>query len=85
MAFLLLNLRETSDLVANHGGYARRVEVYRSLKRRGEPLDEGGLIPGATAISSGLPLVTRNVRHYERLVEYGLRPVRSRHLPDARG
>ncbi len=50
----------------------RSVEIYRDLRSRGEPIEERDLITGATAISFDIPLLTRNRRHYERLVDYGL-------------
>jgi len=48
-------------------------EIYRDLRRRGEPLEERDIIVAASAIAHDLPLMTRNRGHYERLVRYGLR------------
>jgi len=48
-------------------------EIWREFRRSGEPIDERDLLIGATAIAEGLPLMTRNRRHYERLERFGLR------------
>ncbi|RDD53684.1 MAG: type II toxin-antitoxin system VapC family toxin [Candidatus Korarchaeota archaeon NZ13-K] len=50
----------------------KAIEIYRDLKIRGEMIDERDLIVAATAISNGLPLLTRNRKHYERLLDHGL-------------
>ena len=50
----------------------KAVEVYRDLKKRGELIDERDLLIAATAIALGIPLKTKNVSHYQRLVKYGL-------------
>ncbi len=50
----------------------KTIEIYRDLKFKGELIDERDLIVAATAISNDLPLLTRNRRHYERLLKYGL-------------
>jgi len=53
----------------------KAVEVYRDLKKRGELIDERDLLIAATAIALGIPLKTKNVSHYQRLVKYGLKLV----------
>ncbi|HIE23834.1 MAG TPA: type II toxin-antitoxin system VapC family toxin [Candidatus Korarchaeota archaeon] len=50
----------------------KSVEIYRDLRSRGELIEERDLLVGATAISFGLPLLTKNRSHYERLTRYGL-------------
>ncbi len=52
---------------------SKAVEIWRSLRRSGIPIDDRDLIIGATAIAKELPLWTGNVRHFDRLVRYGLR------------
>jgi predicted nucleic acid-binding protein len=47
-------------------------EIWRSLKLTGVILDDRDLIIGATAITKNLKLLTRNVKHYEKLREYNL-------------
>ncbi|RLE81541.1 MAG: type II toxin-antitoxin system VapC family toxin [Thermoprotei archaeon] len=47
-------------------------EIWRSLKRRGQLIDERDLLIGATAIVKNMPLATKNIKHYERLTVYGL-------------
>lgn len=47
------------------------LDIYASekarLRKKGVPLDDFDLLIGATAISNGLTLVTRNVTDFERL------------------
>lgn len=50
-------------------------ELYRYLRRRGSLIGTNDLWIAATALVHGMPLVTRNVEHFERvpgleLVEY---------------
>ncbi len=47
-------------------------KIYRALRRRGEPIDFRDVLTGAICIRQGVPLVTRNVRHFKRLEEFGL-------------
>lgn len=47
-------------------------EIWKYLKRKGMLIDDRDILIGATAISKNLPLLTNNVRHYERLKEFGL-------------
>ncbi|RLE96119.1 MAG: type II toxin-antitoxin system VapC family toxin [Thermoprotei archaeon] len=47
-------------------------KIYRALRRRGEPIDFRDVLTGAICIRQGVPLVTRNVRHFKRLEELGL-------------
>jgi tRNA(fMet)-specific endonuclease VapC len=42
-------------------------ELKAELERRGEPLAEPDLRIAAIAVSRGLTLVTRNVRHFRRV------------------
>jgi predicted nucleic acid-binding protein len=51
----------------------KAVEMYRDLKKRGELIDERDLLVAATAIALDIPLKTKNVSHYQRLVKYGLK------------
>jgi len=49
---------------------ARRFgELKMELERRGEPLAEPDLRIAAIAVTRGLTLVTRNVRHFRRVPE----------------
>ena len=50
-------------------------EIYIELRRRGLLVSDRDLINGAIAITNDLPLSTNNVRHYERLKEFGLKLV----------
>ncbi len=50
--------RETAEVFAN--------ERYR-LRKQGRLLDNFDLLIAATALRNGLPLVTNNVAHYERV------------------
>ena len=48
-------------------------KIYQDLRGRGELIGDADLLIGATAIARGLRLVTRNRRHYDRLMRYGLK------------
>ncbi len=52
---------------------SKATEIWRDLRRSGASLDDRDLLIGATAIANGVPLLTRNVRHYDRLRKYGLK------------
>ncbi|MFN8535279.1 MAG: type II toxin-antitoxin system VapC family toxin [Dehalococcoidia bacterium] len=41
--------------------------LRRSLRRQGTPLPDADLLIAATAIFYDLPLLTRNVRHFDRV------------------
>jgi len=47
-------------------------EIWRSLKLAGITIEDRDLIIGATAIAKNLKLLTRNVKHYEKLKEFNL-------------
>lgn len=51
----------------------KAVEIYRDLKNKGENIDERDLLIGASAIALGISLKTRNKKHYEKLLDYGLK------------
>ncbi len=51
---------------------ATAAKIWVELKRSGEMLDDRDILIAATAIAKGLRLLTRNVRHYERLKKFGL-------------
>ncbi|RLE85175.1 MAG: type II toxin-antitoxin system VapC family toxin [Thermoprotei archaeon] len=48
-------------------------ETWRKLRRKGVLIEDRDLIIGSTAIAKGLPLLTGNVKHFERLKEFGLK------------
>ncbi|MEM0053199.1 MAG: type II toxin-antitoxin system VapC family toxin [Nitrososphaeria archaeon] len=47
-------------------------EIWRSLKSMGKMIEDRDLIIGCTALTKKLKLLTRNVKHYELLKDYGL-------------
>lgn len=47
-------------------------EIWVSLKKRGMLIDDRDILIASTAIAKGLPLMTGNRRHFERLVDFGL-------------
>ncbi len=51
----------------------KSTEIWRDLKRKGEPIDDRDILIGATAIAYGLPLLTKNISHFTRLTKYGLK------------
>ncbi len=46
--------------------------LYDLLRREGKLIGDADLIIGATAISKGMELLTRNAKHFKRLEEHGL-------------
>lgn len=50
----------------------KAAEMWRQLRREGLPVDDRDLLIAATAIVRQLPLLTRNIRHFERLKLLGL-------------
>lgn len=48
-------------------------EIWKSLKRDGEIVEDRDLLIAAAAIAKGLPLLTNNVRHFRRFEKFGLR------------
>ncbi len=48
-------------------------ELWVELRRKGMLINDRDLMIGAIAISKDLPLVTKNLKHFVRLKEYGLK------------
>lgn len=42
-------------------------DVYQTLRREGQILDTGDILIAGIALANGLPLLTRNVRHFARI------------------
>jgi len=64
--------REFAILYCNNAILETAARVWRELKRRGSLVDDRDLIIGCTAIAKGLPLLTGNIEHFEKLKEFGL-------------
>lgn len=47
-------------------------EIWVQIKRRGEILDDRDILIGAASAVRGMPLLTRNKKHYERLKDFGV-------------
>ncbi len=47
-------------------------KIYRTLKKRGELIDFRDILVGAICIRYGVPLITKNLKHFKRLKEFGL-------------
>lgn len=45
--------------------------IYGDLKRTGQPIGRADPMIAATALAAGLPVVTGNVSHYERIAALG--------------
>lgn len=61
-------VRGAQTVLPFDSGAARRFgELKAELERRGEPLAEPDLRIAAVAVTRGLTLVTRNVRHFRRV------------------
>lgn len=50
----------------------KATEIWRILRLRGSPIDDRDLLIAATAIAHRLKLCTKNRKHFEKIVEYGL-------------
>ena len=48
-------------------------KFYTTLKERGEPIEDADLLIASIAISKDLILYTLNLKHFERLSEFGLK------------
>jgi predicted nucleic acid-binding protein len=48
-------------------------EIYNKLKKEGKLLDHADLLIASSAIVNNLILVTNNLKHFERLKEFGLK------------
>ena len=60
-------LHPDQDVAWRYGG------LYRHLRRTGTPIGANDLWIAATALVHGLPLVTRNVREFQRVPELDVR------------
>ena len=47
-------------------------KIYRALKKRGELIEFRDILIAAICIKHGIPLLTKNTKHFKRLEEYGL-------------
>ena len=63
--FYVINL--DNDIIIKY------VEIYQELKRRGDILPDSDLLIASTSIAKNLPLLTKNVKHFERLIKFGLK------------
>lgn len=50
----------------------KAAEIWRALRREGALIDDRDLLIGSVAIAKGLPLLTGNTKHFERLRKFGL-------------
>nr|MDO8079557.1 type II toxin-antitoxin system VapC family toxin [Candidatus Freyarchaeota archaeon] len=48
-------------------------KLYNTLKEKGEPIEDADLLIASIAIAKDLILYTLNLKHFERLSEFGLR------------
>jgi len=64
---------------------AKATEIWRTLKKEGQLIDDRDLLIGATAIVYDLHLYTGNKEHFERLQPFGLKlytPIASQLKPE---
>ncbi len=47
-------------------------KIYKILRMKGRLVDFRDILVGAICIRYGVPLVTRNLKHFKRLEEFGL-------------
>lgn len=47
-------------------------DVYASLKQRGNLIGDADILIASTALVNGLPLVTNNLNHFERITELSI-------------
>lgn len=62
---------EVTDEVARAGS-----RIRRALRKRGEMIGDFDVLIAATALSAGLPLVTDNTRHFQRVDGLVVEPYR---------
>lgn len=48
-------------------------KIIKGLKKRGEEIEFRDVMIGAICITNNIPLKTNNLKHFERLKEYGLK------------
>jgi len=48
-------------------------EIWISLKKSGELIDDRNLLIASVAIDKNLKLLTRNIKHYKKLERFGLK------------
>ncbi|OYT28871.1 MAG: VapC toxin family PIN domain ribonuclease [Thermofilum sp. ex4484_82] len=51
----------------------KAMEIDVNLARKGEKISQADIIIAATALVTDMPLFTRNIKHFKRLEEYGLK------------
>lgn len=67
------NFETIVDIIGiNQSTLTKTISIDVTLTKRGEKLQFRDLIIGATAITYNVPLVTKNLQHFERLHEFGL-------------
>jgi predicted nucleic acid-binding protein len=47
-------------------------DIYAKLRKKGSLVDDPDLLIASMCIANGLPIVTGNVKHFERFREFGL-------------
>lgn len=48
-------------------------EIWKELKKSGKLIEERDILIASVAIAKGFKLLTRNVKHFKRLEEFGLK------------
>lgn len=48
-------------------------KMYRGLKKKGELIEDADILIGATGITKGYLVWTKNSRHFERMRDFGVR------------
>jgi hypothetical protein len=61
-----------SVIFHNNSVIQKASEIWVDIKERGEILEDRDILIGAASAVKKIPLLTRNIKHYERLEEFGI-------------
>ncbi len=53
-------------------------EIYQALRKKGKILSDSDLLIASTSIVKEIPLLTKNIKHFERLKPFGLKLCKSK-------
>jgi len=67
-------LEECFSVIFNDNSIIKKAsEIWISLKKSGELIDDRNLLIASVAIDKNLKLLTRNIKHYKKLERFGLK------------
>jgi len=66
-------LSEVNELPSDRAAATKAGAITATLADAGQPIDETDVVIAATALVNGLPVVTRNLEHFERIDDLAVR------------